>query len=335
MRRPMNPSRLIISAAATAALWVSPLLAADNVNYQDHILPIFRNSCLNCHNPDKKKAGLDLSTYSTALAGSNNGSVINSGDPDGSLLYKVVTHAEDPTMPPKKDKLPDKELNTIKAWIAAGALETATGKPAVSSKPKIDLTVASSGLRKPDGPPPMPRDLLPEPVVRADRPWAVGCMASSPWAPVVAIGGQHQVLLYNTDTLELLGIVPFTEGEPQVVQFSRNGQILLVGGGIAGKSGKVTLWNVTTGQKLTEVGEEFDSVLAADISPDQGFVALGGPTKVFKVYSTRDGSLVHTTKKHTDWVTACGYSPDGVLLASGDRAGGLWVWESKNGIGIL
>ena len=28
-------------------------------------------------------------------------------------------------------------------------------------------------------------------------------------------------------------------------------------------------------------------------------------------------------------MTAVSYSPDGVLLASGDRAGGLWVWESK------
>ena len=175
----------------------------------------------------------------------------------------------------------------------------------------------------------MPRDLLPEPIVHADRPWAVGCMANSPWAPIVAIGGQHQILIYDTNTLDLLGIVPFPEGEPHVVQFSKNGRVLLIGGGVGAKSGKVSLWDVTTGQKLTDVGDEFDCVLGADISPDQGSVALGGPTKVFKIYSTHDGSLVHTTKKHTDWVTAVAYSPDGVLLASADRAGGMWVWESK------
>lgn len=320
---------VLACAAASVLLAISSAQGAEKTNYQDNVLPLFRNSCLNCHNPDKKKAGLDLSTYQTAMAGSNNGPVVNSGDPDGSLLYKVVTHAEDPTMPPKKDKLPDKELNIIKDWIAAGALETATGKPAVSTKPKIEMTVAAGALKKPDGPPPMPHDLLPEPVVRTDRSWAAACMASSPWAPVVAIGGQHQILLYNTDSLDLLGIVPYTDGEPQVVQFSRNGRVLLVGGGVAAKSGKINLWDLTTGQKITDVGEEFDSVLTADISPDQGYVCLGGPTKVFKVYSTRDGSLVHVIKKHTDWVTACGYSPDGVLMASGDRAGGLWVWESK------
>ena len=44
----------------------------------------------------------------------------------------------------------------------------------------------------------------------------------------------------------------------------------------------------------------------------------------------RDGALIDAIKKHTDWVTAVAYSADNVLLASGDRAGGLWVWEAKN-----
>ena len=48
----------------------------DKVNYNDHVLPIFRNSCLNCHNPDKKKAGLDLSTFQGSLQGSENGKVV-------------------------------------------------------------------------------------------------------------------------------------------------------------------------------------------------------------------------------------------------------------------
>ena len=55
-----------------SALAARSLLAADapaKVTYNDHILPIFKNACLNCHNPDKKKAGLDLSTYQGASRG--------------------------------------------------------------------------------------------------------------------------------------------------------------------------------------------------------------------------------------------------------------------------
>src|SRR5262249_14849207 len=80
-----------------------------------------------------------------------------------------------------------------------------------------------------------------------------------------------------------------------------------------------------------EVGDEPDEVLAADISADQTQIALGGPSKMIRVYSTKDGSLVREIKKHTDWITALEFSPDGVLLATGDRNGGLFVWEAYTG----
>src|SRR5215213_4426301 len=128
--------------------------ADDKVTYQDHVLPLFRNSCLNCHNPDKKKAGLDLSNYAGVIAGGGTGKAVEPGDPDASLLFRLVTHAEEPTMPPKGDKLPEKDLDTIKRWIAGGVLETSGSTAVVSDKPKVDLKVdATAG--KPAGPPPM------------------------------------------------------------------------------------------------------------------------------------------------------------------------------------
>ena len=97
--------------------------AAPKVTYQDNILPLFRNSCLNCHNPDKKKGGLDISSYSAAMAGSDSQKVIVPGDPDGSVLYRCVMHIDEPKMPQKADKLPQKDLDLIKQWIAGGALD--------------------------------------------------------------------------------------------------------------------------------------------------------------------------------------------------------------------
>ena len=50
------------------------------------------------------------------------------------------------------------------------------------------------------------------------------------------------------------------------------------------------LYDVTTGNRVTEVGDEFDAVIAADISADQSIVALGGPGKVVKMYSIATGA---------------------------------------------
>src|SRR5688572_27358932 len=132
-----------LSAAIFACMVLPhPALAQEKVTYQDHVLPIFRNTCLNCHNADKKKADLDLSTFAGAMAGGGSGKALEPGNPDGSLLYRLVTHAEEPQMPPKGGKLPEKDLSTIKAWIAGGTLETSSSAAMGSNKPKLDLAVS-------------------------------------------------------------------------------------------------------------------------------------------------------------------------------------------------
>jgi hypothetical protein len=299
------------------------------ITYDEHVLPILKDKCISCHNQDKKRAGLVLNNYTKVMEGGSSGAAVKPGDPDNSLLFKVMAHTSEPFMPPKSPKLPQTSIDIIQKWIAGGAPENAGSKVIVASRPKVDFTLPSVGKGKPAGPPPMPpAKMRLDPVVKAARDTAVTSMASSPWAPLVAVGGQKQVLLYHSDTLDLLGVLPFPEGTPNVLKFSRNGSLLIAGGGRAGQSGKVIVWSVTRGERLTSVGEESDSVLAADISPDQSQIALGGPGKVVRIYSTRDGKLLHEIRKHTDWVTALEFSPDGVLLATGDRNGGLFVWEA-------
>ena len=40
---------------------------------------------------------------------------------------------------------------------------------------------------------------------------------------------------------------------------------------------------------------------------------------------------LYQIKKHTDWITAIEFSPDGTTLATGDRAGGILLWDSARG----
>jgi hypothetical protein len=257
--------------------------------------------------------------------------VVVSGNPDSSKLWKAITQVEDPTMPPNKPPLPEKELAVFKKWIAGGLLETSGSKAIVAAKPMVDLSIKVSSVGKPDGPPPMPRELPIEPVVHTARGNPINGLAASPWAPLVAIAGQKQILIYNTTNLDLLGILPFGEGQPWDVTFSRSGKLLLAAGGHGAQSGRVLLWNIETGERIATIGNEYDIVLAADISPDQTKVALGGPDRLIKIYSTKTGELEHKIKKHTDWVTALAFSPNGELLVSGDRNGGVSLWDPDNG----
>ncbi len=324
----MKLSPLLIASVLAAATFTAQ---AQKVTYDDQVLPILRNTCLKCHNPDKAKGDLDLSTFSGAMKGGSSGVIVLGGNPDSSKIYKVITHADEPTMPPNSAKIAAGDIETIRKWIAGGLLENSGSKAVLSNKPKVDLTLASASSSRPAGPPPMPGDLLLEPAVRTERTSVSTALVSSPWAPIVALGGQRQVLLYNTDTLELTGVLPFPEGYPSDLKFSRNGKLLLCGGGRGSKAGVVVVWDIASGERVITVGDEQDSVLAADISADQKWIALGGPGRLVKIYSTKTGELVHKIKKHTEWVTAMEFSPDSRLLATGDRNGGVHVWESDSG----
>ena len=319
----------LVAASASA-------FAADakvKVTYADQVLPIFRTRCNACHNADKQKGGLSLETFSTAMRGGGSGKVVEPGEADSSTLLSLVSHKEEPMMPPNSPKIPDAEIALIRLWIEGGALESSASVAAVKARPKFEFKLDPSSMGKPAGAPAMPEKLLTEPAVVSARATAVVAMANSPWAPLVAIGGYKQVLIYDTANHHLTAVLPFPEGSIHALKFSRSGALLLAGGGRGGQSGLVVVFDVKTGKRVFEIGKEkeYDVVLAADISPDHGQVALGGPGKIVRVYSTSDGQLQFEMKKHTEWVTALEFSPDGVLLATGDRNNGLIVWEAQTG----
>ena len=308
---------------------VAASAAEEKVTYDDQLAPILRQRCSSCHNSNTKKADLDVTNYSGLMRGGSSGAAIEPGDPDASHLFLLVTRKSEPFMPQNADKLPDGEIDIIRRWIKGGALENA-GSKAAAPKPKKVIAAESTPGKRPDVIPMPPRMVL-EPAFQMSHSPMARSIATSPWAPLVAVASQRQVLLYNTSTLDLVGVYPFPEGQPNVVRFSRDGRLLLAGGGRPAASGKVVVWDITTGERVFEVGKELDVVLAADISADHKRIALAGPQRVVKIYSTETGQMLHEMAKHTDWVLAVEFSPDGVLLATADRNGGLCVWEADTG----
>ena len=326
----MRNSAPIIIFVALAALQL-PLGAQKKVTYVDDVRPLLQRYCGNCHNTDRKRADLDVTSYNTLMAGSSSGEVVQSGDAGDSTLYLLVSHQLEPYMPPRQPRMPEKNLAILKAWIEGGLLETSGSKARAAKKSGVNLALSAPVTGKPDGPPPMPGDVLLDPVIVTERPGTINALAHSPWAPLVAIAGQKQVVLYDTSTLKLRGILPFPEGDPKSIRFSRNGRFLLVGGGKDASLGLAALYDITTGRRVTRVGAEPDAVLTADITSDQTLIAVGGPDRLVKVFSIATGEKIYQIKKHTDWVTAVGFSADSVLMATGDRGGNLRVWEAQDG----
>ena len=303
---------------------------AEKVTYADHIRPLLENKCFSCHNPDKKKGDLDLTSFAALMAGGGGGSVVEPGNVESSRIWSTCAKKEEPFMPPEGAPLSAADLELLAKWVNGGVLDTKSSLAKKSSKPKIDMGVAvTSG--KPAGPIAKPEHVLLEPVVVTPRTTAVVAMAASPWTSLLAIAGQKQILLYDTDTRQLAGVFPYAEGYARSLKFSQNGSLLVMGGGRGGKLGHAVVWDVKSGRRITEVGKEFDQVMSADISADHKMVAIGSPSKKVKCYDTATGEELYVISKHTEWILGVDFSPDGVLLATSDRNGNVMVWEAESG----
>ena len=321
--------RCLILAAGlvSAASWAQE---NEKLTYDDHIRPLLENKCFSCHNPDKKKGGLELTSYSGLMNGGSGGAVVDAGNPSASRLWTMSAHKEEPYMPPEGAPLEAKDLVLLSKWVEGGVLQAKGSVAKASNKPKVDLSFAG-GAGKPTGAVARPENVLLEPVIVTPRTSAVIAMAASPWTSLLAVAGQKQILLYDTDSHDLAGILPYAEGYARSLKFSANGSLLIMGGGRGGKLGHAIVWDVKTGKRVTEIGKEFDQVMSADISPDHGKVVLATNTKKVKCFDVATGEQLYLIAKHTEWVTGADFSPDGILLATSDRNGNVFVWEADNG----
>jgi hypothetical protein len=315
-------ARFVLIACFLCALFGAPARANDEkkadgakVTFDGNVKSILAKRCAKCHSAERPRGELDLTSYGAVMLGGVSGKAVVAGKSDASPLYTMAAHLEDPKMPPNSPKIPQTELDTIRKWIDDGLIEKVGGSaaPATTVAP-IAKNLDGLGTAAP-----------------LARPTPVTALAASPTAPLVAVAGKKQVLLYELPANKLLGALAFPEGEVHVLRFARDGKTLLVAGGVGGQSGAVVGYTVGSWKREFAVADPTDAVLAADISTDKTQVVFGGPSRLVKVASVPDGKVIHTFRKPTDWVLSVGFSPEGLLVAAGDRFGGLFVWETKSG----
>ena len=101
--------------------------------FESDILPIFEANCLACHGGEPRQGDLDLRTRDGLLRGGRSGVAIVPGLAEESLLLeKIVSGA----MPMAGEKLSPDQIERVRRWISAGALEEGEEHKAVSVRPR-------------------------------------------------------------------------------------------------------------------------------------------------------------------------------------------------------
>ncbi len=335
---------LIIPIEPATALAQDPGPALTEVTW-DQVKPVFQKRCFACHRGEQARGGLDLSSVGGIKAGSTSGVAVVSGKPEESMIYTLPAHLEKPNMPPNRAKIAQRELDLIFGWIQGGLSErvtAATATSANSSRPmamRPSPTVSRTKMSHADAsknsakttPAGTSTSLIgaeaPARIVRRQS-YVVTALATSPTASLVAVSAPRQILVYQWTDQSLVSSIPFPEGDVFSLRFSRDGSILIAGGGIGADSGKVIGFDVATGERVFEIGNENDVVLAADRNADGRFV-IGGRDRQFAICTSPD-QCVHKVATD-DEVVELAITQDGTHVIAADVIGNMKLCSMETG----
>lgn len=95
-----------------------PVVQQGPVSFSRQVLPIFQETCAECHGAETKEVELSLATYDDVMKGSEYGPVVEAGDPASSILLDMVAAGE---MPQDAPALEADQIALIRSWIEQGA----------------------------------------------------------------------------------------------------------------------------------------------------------------------------------------------------------------------
>ena len=284
------------------------------VSFRREIAPILQQKCVACHGPDKTKGGFQLHTFAVLMkGGESKAPSVTSGQPARSkLLELIATQDADDRMPQKDDPLTPTQIALIERWIQEGAAFDGS-----------DPNLALSAL--------IPAAPLPEPPSAYPRPVPVLALAFSPDGGELAVGGYHEITLWNPTDGKLLRRLKSVAQRTYSLAYSPDGQWLAAASGTPGRLGEVKLFEVRTGSVRHTLATTADSMLAVCFSSDGARLAAGGCDNAIRIFDTASGRQQRLIEQHADWVMGLAFSPDGAQLASASRDKSARLFDTKTG----
>ncbi|HEX6987199.1 MAG TPA: PSD1 and planctomycete cytochrome C domain-containing protein [Planctomycetaceae bacterium] len=104
-------------------LCVSASAEGPAVEFERDVLPILKARCFECHDAAKQTAGYRLDVRAVALRGGESGEagIVPGKSGESELIRRVTSDDEFTVMPPEGERLSEREVAVLKAWIDGGA----------------------------------------------------------------------------------------------------------------------------------------------------------------------------------------------------------------------
>ncbi|MCO6046978.1 PSD1 and planctomycete cytochrome C domain-containing protein [Aeoliella sp. ICT_H6.2] len=155
--------RLIIAVAC--CVLIAEVAPADEHSslefYEAKIRPILVNRCYECHDGENAEgaANLRLDYRGGWQTGGDSGPAIAADKPEQSLLLRAISYDDPDLQMPPRSKMPDREIELLRQWIASGAIAPDTepskegGSQAIDIQARRDAHWAWQPVARPEVPP--------------------------------------------------------------------------------------------------------------------------------------------------------------------------------------
>lgn len=284
--------------AATADKKSAP---AKKVSYYKDVRPVFQANCQGCHQPAKSKGGYVMTDFKLMIgAGDSKEVAIVPKSPDKSHLVQLVTPKDGKAeMPEGKKPLHATEIETIRNWIAQGA---------------VDDTPTNARERYDMNHPPV-----------YSLPPVITSLDYSPDGQFLGVAGFHEVLLHKADGSGLAARLVGLSERIESVKFSPDGKRLAVAGGLPGRMGEIQIWDVENRKLTLSHSATYDTLYGATWSPDGKLISFGCGDNTVRVIEADTAKQVLFMGSHSDWVrdTAWSLKGDHVISVSRDMTAKL------------
>lgn len=344
-----------------AAIWLGCALLVLAVlppsSSAEEALLLLKEECFRCHNPEKRKGGLAMTSLEDLQTGGDSGlAALVPGNPGESFLLETLDPDADPHMPPK-EQFTSGEIAVIRDWIESGALWNAklledasdarmlTLSPLPPSyRPVTAMALSSGGDLLAVGRGAL-IDVYAVPAPAADTQAKTPAMPelrlvhtlkghqdavqSLAWHPggVLVSGGYRRILVWDLKTAgPIHTLTESLQGRITALEFS-NGDQIVVADSLPARPGQLHIidtkdWTV----RRTLESAHSDAIFDLALSPDGTQLASASADQLVKLWDIESGQAT-VLETHTGYVQALEFSPQGDRLASAGEDLAIKVWN--------
>jgi WD40 repeat protein len=283
-----------ILLAAAAGLSAAPGFTSD-------VRPLLQKHCQGCHQPASKASDLDLTSFAALLKGGKRGPAVIPGKPDDSLAIRYLRGAMQPRMPMGQPPLKTEEIEAFRAWINDGA------------KDDSPVEVSRTG-----------------PIVYSQPP-VITALRFSPDGSTIAVSGNREVLVHKADGSAIVHRLAGKAERILSLAFSKDGSLLIAGGGTPAQFGEVQIWDTREGKLLRSTSLTNDTVFGASLAPDGSRIAVGCADNTVHVIETATGKELYKIGNHENWVLATVFGADSKRFVSAGRDRAAKLTDAASG----